>query len=487
MGRPGEWLTKFRRSRLLVITAISLSVFTDTFLYTMIVPIIPYTLKERVGIADGDALKWTSVFLTVFGLTNVLSSPVVGLLADLTSSRRVLFMLGLLVLGLSTILYWIGRTVAVLIAARALQGVSATVVWVIGLAIINEVADPDNLGASLSWVWSANTLGALSGPFIGGVLFKYFGYHSVFILATGLILVDMALRMLMAERSHSVTRHVSDNASSAEEAQPSEERRLLNSSDQLVESFEGTNTTHGSYTTFNSDRNSGGESKPTPAPSRSSYKLLLCYPRIATLAVSSAVNGVIFSAFETILPLYSVQLFHVDSARVGLFFFALSGPMLISPLFGNLTDRYGTKWTAVFSTILLGVATILMGTVNHNDIFNQVLLGGLLFLCGVGCTGQRVVMSTETGLALQALVNEPSLAEAELRVENLTGQAYGVLGTASGIGVTLGPVLSGWLRAQSSWMTTVTLLGFVAIALAIPSVMYTGGRLRCKGKCRSAD
>lgn len=124
-----------------------------------------------------------------------------------------------------------------------------------------------------------------------------------------------------------------------------------------------------------------------------------------------------------------------------------------------------------------------MGTVNYNDLFNQILLGGLLFLCGVGCTGQRVVMSTETGLALQALVDEPSSVEAELRVENLTGQAYGVLGTASGIGVTLGPVLSGWLRAQASWMTTVTLLGFLTISLAMPSVMYTGGPLRCKGKC----
>lgn len=79
-------------------------------------------------------------------------------------------MLGLLVLGLSTILYWIGRTVGVLVAARALQGVSASIVWVIGMAIINDAADPEDLGASLSYVWSANTLGALSGPFIGGVL-----------------------------------------------------------------------------------------------------------------------------------------------------------------------------------------------------------------------------------------------------------------------------------------------------------------------------
>lgn len=79
-------------------------------------------------------------------------------------------MLGLLVLAFSTILYWVGRSISVLVAARALQGMSATVVWVIGMAIIDDISTSDELGFSLSYVWSANTLGLLSGPALGGVL-----------------------------------------------------------------------------------------------------------------------------------------------------------------------------------------------------------------------------------------------------------------------------------------------------------------------------
>lgn len=79
-------------------------------------------------------------------------------------------MLGLIVLAFSTILYWVGRSISVLVAARALQGLSATVVWVIGMAIINDISTSDELGVSLSYVWSANTLGLLAGPALGGVL-----------------------------------------------------------------------------------------------------------------------------------------------------------------------------------------------------------------------------------------------------------------------------------------------------------------------------
>jgi hypothetical protein len=131
----------------------------------------------------------------------------------------------------------------------------------------------------------------------------------------------------------------------------------------------------------------------------------------------------------------------------------------------------------VLSTLFVGWAILLMGLVNHNDIFNQCFLAVLLFLCGIGRTGQRVGMSTDTGLALRALVDEPNIITQPLRVESITGQAYGLLSTACGCGVTLGPILSGWLRTQASWTTTALLLGSLAMSLAVPSAMYTGGPL----------
>lgn len=131
----------------------------------------------------------------------------------------------------------------------------------------------------------------------------------------------------------------------------------------------------------------------------------------------------------------------------------------------------------VLSTVCVGWAILLMSLVDRNDIFKQCLLAVLLFLCGIGRTGQRVGLSTDTGLALRALVEEPNIMSQQLRVENITGQAYGLLSTACGVGVTVGPILSGWLRTQASWTTTTLLLGSLAMSLAVPSAMYTGGPL----------
>ena len=100
----------------------------------------------------------------------------------------------------------------------------------------------------------------------------------------------------------------------------------------------------------------------------------------------------------------------------------------------------------------------MMSLVNRNSTFHQSLLYVLLFFCGIGRTGQRVGMSTDTGLALRALVEEPGMIDQQLTVAGITGQAYGLLSTACGIGVTLGPLLSGWLRTHASCTLTALLL-----------------------------
>ncbi|RAO65054.1 uncharacterized protein BHQ10_001066 [Talaromyces amestolkiae] len=421
----------------------------------MIVPIVPYTLEERVGVDDADVLKWTSIFLAVFGFTNVISSPLIGLLADKFPSRRILFTFGLLVMAISTALYWIGTTIFMLVAARALQGLSATAVWVVGMAIINDVSGPDDLGISMSYVWSANTLGLLCGPIIGGTLFQFAGYHSVFAVAIGLLGVDTVLRLLMAEISNEDVSPSSNIVRAVDtEGELREENPLLQAPVAAKHSYNDWNM------------NPVPENEPTADPSlrvRSAFSILLCYPRTATIVVASIMNAGILSSFETVLPLYLVQLFHIDSARVGLFFLSLSGSTLLSPTFGKIADKYGTKWITVISTICVGGAILMMSLVNRNTTFHQSLLYVLLFFCGIGRTGQRVGMSTDTGLALRALVEEPGVVDQQLTVAGITGQAYGLLSTACGIGVTLGPLLRS-----------------LTLSLAVPSAMYTGGDLRRK-------
>ena len=56
---------------------------------------------------------------------------------------------------IATLLLFLGQTVAVLTVARVLQGISAAVVWTVGLALIIDTVGSHNLGktmGSVCWI-----------------------------------------------------------------------------------------------------------------------------------------------------------------------------------------------------------------------------------------------------------------------------------------------------------------------------------------------
>ena len=101
-----------------------------------------------------QAAVQTSVsnLLAAYAGASVVSSPIAGFLADKMGSRQLPFLLGLIALLLATILLAIGDSYSGLVIARLLQGLSAAVVWVVGLALLVETVGPENLGAVIGTV-----------------------------------------------------------------------------------------------------------------------------------------------------------------------------------------------------------------------------------------------------------------------------------------------------------------------------------------------
>ena len=81
---------------------------------------------------------WISILLAAFGAALLLSAPVIGFLADKSTSRRVPFLLGLLLLATATLMLCLGRSIGVLVVGRFLQGISGGVVWVVGLTMVSD-------------------------------------------------------------------------------------------------------------------------------------------------------------------------------------------------------------------------------------------------------------------------------------------------------------------------------------------------------------
>ena len=69
-----------RASKAFTVFVVCVGVFSDVLLQNLVVPVLPYALKERVGLADeADVQWWNSLLLAAFGAAFMLGSRTCGL------------------------------------------------------------------------------------------------------------------------------------------------------------------------------------------------------------------------------------------------------------------------------------------------------------------------------------------------------------------------------------------------------------------------
>lgn len=152
MARSKPIGLKWRSSTLFIVSTVGIGLFTDLFLYGLVVPILPFILRDRVNLPQDKIQSHVSALLAAYAGASVIFSPLAGILADRLSTRQLPFLVGLIALLLATLLLLLGQNVAVLTIARILQGISAAVVWTIGLALVLDTVGPENLGKTIGSV-----------------------------------------------------------------------------------------------------------------------------------------------------------------------------------------------------------------------------------------------------------------------------------------------------------------------------------------------
>jgi MFS family permease len=197
---PPPYLLKLRSHRWFIIATICFAVFTDIFLYGIIVPVIPFALSQRLSVEESSAQSYVSILLATYGIGLLVASPFTGWYADEMSSRRWPLLAGLVALAVSTGLLCTARTVAQFIAGRVIQGIAAAVVWTVGAALLVDTVGEDNVAQALGYVVISMNVGYLLAPLLGGVVYNQGGYYAVFGMAFGLIGLDIILRLFLIEQ-----------------------------------------------------------------------------------------------------------------------------------------------------------------------------------------------------------------------------------------------------------------------------------------------
>jgi EmrB/QacA subfamily drug resistance transporter len=165
----------------------------DALVVATALPAIQHDLK--VGVAT---LEWT---VNAYALTYAGGIVTAAALGDRLGRRRV-FAAGLAIFTAASAACAIAPTPALLLAARAVQGVGAAAVMPLSLTILTAAFPPERRGAVVG-IWGAiGGLAVASGPVIGGAITQGIDWHWIFWVNVPIGLAAIALGRVRLDETY---------------------------------------------------------------------------------------------------------------------------------------------------------------------------------------------------------------------------------------------------------------------------------------------
>ncbi len=130
--------------------------------------------------ANVVALTWMS---TSFMLASAALLLPAGRLADIRG-RKPLFVAGIAVFGLTSLVGGLSKSSSLLLAMRVLQGIGGACIFGTGMALLTAVIPPQMRGRFLGINSAVVYVGVSAGPVLGGVITHYLGWRVIFYLIT---------------------------------------------------------------------------------------------------------------------------------------------------------------------------------------------------------------------------------------------------------------------------------------------------------------
>jgi MFS family permease len=147
--------------RLLVIA--STMILFDVAFYSAIAPLLPDYVDD-LGLSKAGA----GVLSASYAAGTLLASLPAGLLASRAGPRRTV-LLGLALLGFSSVVFGFGHQIAMLDAARFTQGVAGALIWSGALTWLITASPPERRGQVIGTALGTAVAGALIGPALGAL------------------------------------------------------------------------------------------------------------------------------------------------------------------------------------------------------------------------------------------------------------------------------------------------------------------------------
>jgi EmrB/QacA subfamily drug resistance transporter len=185
-----------------VLAATMATMFIAAIEGTIVATAMP-TIVSRLG--GFDLFSWV---FTSYLLTQAVTIPIYGKLADLYGRKRVLFV-GIFLFLVGSVLCGFAWTMVSLIVFRAVQGVGAGGILPVAMTIVGDLYTPAERARIQGWLSGVWGVAAIIGPWLGAVIVAHFSWSLVFwinvpIGAVAVIMLAAALRETVQHRQHRI-------------------------------------------------------------------------------------------------------------------------------------------------------------------------------------------------------------------------------------------------------------------------------------------
>jgi EmrB/QacA subfamily drug resistance transporter len=447
--RPGAALA-------LLVTA-QFMVILDVAIVNVALP----TIGPALGFSQ-SALQWVvSAYAIVFGGTLLLG----GRLADLLGRRRV-FVGGLLLFALSSLLCGIAWSAGALIAFRAIQGLAGAVLAPAALSLLmTSFPEGTERNRALGIYGAASGSGAAVGVLLGGVITSYLGWSWIFFVNVPVgvgaaLLAPAILRESRAELGH---RHF-DLAGAA-----------TVTSGLMLLVYGLTRATDAGWTATGTLAAFAASLALIAAfigiELRSQWPLLPL--RIFRLRALSTANGIMaalgavtFGEFF-LLTLYLQGVLHYSAVQSGLAFSAFAGSVVVaSNVAQRVVARIGVRGTLTLGLVLSAASVAYLTRLPiradyFGDLFPAFLVGGT----GLGLSFVPVTISSLQGIGR----SDAGVASGLINTSRQIGGAVGLAAVTAIAATSSGHVTSS-VALDHGYQTALYTLTGVSVLAAIAAV-----------------
>jgi EmrB/QacA subfamily drug resistance transporter len=365
-------------------------------------------LSELEWIVTGYALTFASLMLTG------------GKLADLLG-RRLIFIVGLAIFTLSSLVCGLAGSGELLIGARVVQGAGAALMNPATLSIIAATFPPRQRGMAIG-IWAGVSAMALAiGPLVGGLLTEHISWSWIFFVNVPIGVIAIAASLLLIPESQ-------DESAEQRLDLPG----LLTSGIGLFALTYGLieANTYG----WTSSRILGAFA--VAVAMLVAFVLLETRQRLPMLDLSLFRNGTFAGANLAVLlvalamfgvfffvSLYMQGVLGYSAVQAGAAFLPLTILiMLTAPIAGRSSDRFGSRWLMTVGMILIAIQLFYFSRLGVEESYWNILPAMIL-----GGFGMSMVMTPSAAAAVRALpVDKAGVGSAVLNAFRQVGGSMGI-------------------------------------------------------------